>query len=607
MPHTRLRPSFTFTEERLAELRAVVPEAFADGKINWETLREALGDWLEPDEADAEHFGLFWPGKREARRLAAMPSRGTLVPVPGEGVDEVTTRNLFIEGDNLEVLKLLQKSYAGRVKMIYIDPPYNTGNDFVYKDDFRDPLGDYLRKTGQADEAGQPLTTNTRAEGRFHSNWLSMMYPRLRLARQLLSDDGLLFVSIDDNEVANLRLLLNEIFGDEGFIAQLVWKSRKFPDARAVTGVSVDHEYLLVYARNLGSRVTGTERDEAKFTNPDNDPRGPWMSRSILGLATASQRPNLHFEIVDPATGRRFLPPSNTGWRYNRERIERLIAEGCILFPTKPDGRPREKKFRADMKSDHIGLPSVLDGIHTSDGTAAIRSLFQADVFDFPKPPALMQLLLEQALEESGTVLDLFAGSATLAEAVLELNREKGKQIRYIGIQLQESASHESFSSIASIGEERTRRVIERLRRDSRTAPHEDLGLRVLELAPSHFEAWQNFHGDVGQLEARFEEAESPLVKGWTPEALTTEIILLQGFPLDACIEPQSALKKNEVRLVTADGMAHRLWICLDKHVHPATVAATDVSPEDVFVCFDTALDDEMKLRLADRCSLETI
>ncbi len=250
MTIAKLRPSFTFTEDRLAELRAVITEAFADGKVNWETLHEALGDYLEEDAASAEHFGLFWPGKREARRLAALPSKGTLRPATGEGIAENTTRNLFIEGDNLEVLKLLQKSYASRVKMIYIDPPYNTGNDFVYQDDFSEPLDGYLKTIGAADEQGQILTTNPKASGRYHSTWLSMMHPRLVLARGLLRDDGVIFVSIDDFEMQHLRLLMNEVFGEENFIAQIVWEKGRKNDAKLF---SVGHEYMVVFARSLGT------------------------------------------------------------------------------------------------------------------------------------------------------------------------------------------------------------------------------------------------------------------------------------------------------------------------------------------------------------------
>ncbi len=253
MPIEKLRPSFTFTEDRLAELSAVVPEAFADGKINWDTLRKALGDYLEDE--NQEHFGLFWPGKREARRLAALPSKGTLVPQSGLGINEETTHNIFIEGDNLEVLKLLQKSYAGRVKMIYIDPPYNTGNDFVYPDDYSDPLEVYLQRTGQVDEAGHLLTTNSRSSGRFHSNWLNMMYPRLLLARQFLNKRGFIFVSIDDNEYHHLRLVMDEIFGQENFLANFVWQAKDTPGNDS-KGVSITHNYILCYTSSQEAQVS---------------------------------------------------------------------------------------------------------------------------------------------------------------------------------------------------------------------------------------------------------------------------------------------------------------------------------------------------------------
>ena len=217
----RIKPAFHFEAERIEQLKQIAPEAFADGKINWETLQEALGDYLEEEDITTEHFGLFWPGKRAARKIASIPSEGTLIPCPGEGIDEENTRNIFIEGENLEVLKLLQKSYANSIKLIYIDPPYNTGNDFIYEDDFSESIDEYLRRTGQLDEDAKQISANTKADGRFHSKWLSMMYPRLRLARNLLSNDGFIFISIDENEAANLKLLLNEVYGEENFIASI--------------------------------------------------------------------------------------------------------------------------------------------------------------------------------------------------------------------------------------------------------------------------------------------------------------------------------------------------------------------------------------------------
>lgn len=607
MTITKLRPSFTFTEERLAELRAVVPEAFADGRVNWEALKEALGEWTEAEGEGAEHFGLFWPGKREARRLAAKPSRGTLVPVPGEGVNEETTHNLFIEGDNLEVLKLLQKSYAGRVKMIYIDPPYNTGNDFVYKDDFQDPLGDYLRKTGQVDDAGEAVTTNTRADGRFHSNWLSMMYPRLLLARQLLREDGFIFVSIDDNEFHNLRHLLSEVFGEESFVATFIWHRRQVPDNRNESKASSDHEYALCYRRsNVGLR--GNERDLAQFSNADDDPRGPWTSTDLTGLATREQRPNLHYTIVDPATGSRHDPPPARGWAISREKFQAYISDNRILWPTRPGGRPRLKRFASDAQSVTTSISSMLKVGYTQEGTRELQDLFGEKAFPFPKPTSLVREFVRQATEGDDIVLDFFAGSCTTAHAVWLQNRADGSARRFVCVQLQESTDGGGFESIAEIGKERLRRAGKKLRQEAKPGPNEDLGFRVLRLEPSTFCAWEDYDGDnVEQLEALFEEAETPLVKGWAPDSLLTEVLLLQGFPLDARVEPQAALKKNDVRLVTSDQIGHRLWVCLDRRIQDATVAALVPAAEDVIVCLDAALDDEAKLRLADRCTLETI
>lgn len=292
MPHTRLRPNYTFDQERLAQLKAVVPEAFADGKIDWDTLREILSDHLE--DQSVEHFGLSWPGKREARKLASQPSRGTLTPVPGEGINEDTTRNIFIEGENLEVLKLLLKSYAGRVKMIYIDPPYNTGNDFIYSDDFTEPLESYLRRTRQADEEGL-LTSNPKSSGRFHSNWLSMMYPRLLVARHFLRNDGLIFVTIDDNELHNLRNIMDEIFGAENFLANVSWEKRYTRSNNAKLFYSLK-DSILVYRASSSITVLReprTEKSDSIYSNPDNDPRGPWTTSSYVNPATKDQRPNL--------------------------------------------------------------------------------------------------------------------------------------------------------------------------------------------------------------------------------------------------------------------------------------------------------------------------
>jgi adenine-specific DNA-methyltransferase len=637
------------TAEQRARLRELFPEAFTGGKIDFEKLRAALGDLVDDGP---ERYQFTWAGKRDAMRLLQTPTRATLVPCREESLNFDQTQHLFTEGDNLEVLKLLYKAYFGRVKMIYIDPPYNTGNDFIYPDNYADPLATYLQLTGQQDAEGNLLTSNPETSGRYHSAWLSMMYPRLFLARQLLREDGVIFVSVDDNEVHNLRLLMNEVFGEENFIAQLVWKSRQFTDTRAVTNISTDHEYILAYARQGDFSFRGTERDESKFSNPDNDPRGLWMSRSILGLATIEQRPNLHYDIVDPQTDVSYSPPTNTGWRYSRERMQELIEDGRILFPSDPDGRPREKKFRADLLNEYISFPSIIDDIFTANGTAEIREMFGFQMFDFPKPSELMRRLVEQVTAGDDFVLDFFAGSNTLAEAVFRQNRQDGERRRFICIQLPEPLGEESevarrgFSTVADIGKERIRRVIARMERppqsgrprgspqrgeadqlaldlastsdDSRGGPcgrpeerptPEDLGFKVFKLAPSNIRAWRGVEEDTPDAYAQqMEIFRDPLVDGWTVENVIYEVALKEGYGLNCRIEPVSAATDNTIYYrVTDPDKEQAFTICLDSTIDLTGLNDLNLSRDDTFICRDVALDDEAAANLALQCRLKTI
>ncbi|MBW6426204.1 site-specific DNA-methyltransferase [Rhizobium sp. XQZ8] len=353
--------------------------------------------------------------------------------------------NLLVQGDNLEALKALLPYYAGKVKCIYIDPPYNTGNEsWVYNDNVNSPeirawLGSVVGK--EAEDLSR------------HDKWLCMMYPRLRLLKEFLDEDGFIIVSIDDVELAKTRLLMDEIFGQRYFVACFVWKSRKFLDSRSTTNVSNDHEYILVYRASEMARLRGTERDESKFSNPDNDPRGLWMSRSILGLANPQQRPNLHYDIVDPSTGNSYPPAPDKGWRYGRDRMELLISEGRILFPKNPDGRPREKKFKDDLLQQFMGISSVIDDIHTSDGSDEIRRIFGGQVFDFPKPSELVARFFEQAADEPCLFLDSFAGSGTSGHAALNL-KKRGLDCRFILVEMDKDIAD-------SITRERLKRVID--------------------------------------------------------------------------------------------------------------------------------------------------
>lgn len=624
MPIKKLRPSFAFTEDRLAQLKAIVPEAFADGKINWEALKQALGEFLEDESPEAEHFGLFWPGKREARRLATLPSKGTLVPAAGEGVDEDKTRNIFIEGENLEVLKLLQKSYAGRIKMIYIDPPYNTGNDFVYKDDFKEPLEEYLRRTGQADENGKLLTTNAKAGGRFHSNWLNMIYSRLVLARQLLCEDGVIFASIDDNEVHNLRLLLNEIFGEENFVAQLVWKKKYTGGKHAKHYVDL-HEYLLVYARGTGTLdevlIDRPENEKLKFDLSDEHvlTRGKYYIRPLK--SNLAPRPTLVYPITMPDGSQ-----AKTQWMIARDTFDRFLADGRVEFRQKRDGTYQiYRKYYEKDNDGKIKVPTIIEVSSNNDAKAELKELFQIEegrdnVFYTAKPSELFKYLFKPLLQREDFLLDFFAGSCSTAHAVLELNREDGGNRRFIMVQLPEPTPDDSparkagYETIAEIGKERIRRVIAKMKKESngessskRETP-EDLGFKVFKLARSNFKAWQDYDGEnIQELEMLFDQAETPLVKGWKEDDLLTEIMLQQGFPLDSKITRQTGFKSNKVKLIESEACAHRLFVCLDPKIKEDAIKHLELRIEDIFVCLDSALTDQAKMRLADVCNLKVI
>ena len=601
--------------DQIERLKAIFPECVLEGKVDFDRLRATLGD-LDALAGD-DTYTFTWAGKQEAFRAIQTPSAASLAPAPEESIDWETTKHIFIEGENLEVLKLLYKSYFGKVKMIYIDPPYNTGNDFIYQDDYSQPLRAYLEKTGQVDAEGNVLRTNTGASGRYHSDWLNMMYPRLFLARQLLREDGVIFVSIDDNEVSNLRLLMNEVFGEENFVAQLLWKSRQFTDTRAVTNVSTDHEYVLVYSRQGEFSFRGIERDESKFSNPDDDPRGPWMSRSILGLATVDQRPNLHYEIVDPETGISHSPPTNTGWRYSRERMQTLIEDGCILFPANPNGRPREKKFRADLMNEYIAFPSIIDDVFTADGTAEIRDLFGFQVFDFPKPSELLRRFVEQATAKGDLVVDLFAGSCSIAQAVLNQNRHDNRHRYFLCVQLSEILDETSevakrgFHTVADIGKERIRRVIAQMQKADEGKldlhPDEDLGFKVFKLEPSTFHQWQApAEQNVEELADQLSLFDHGLVEEADPQHVIYEVLLKEGYSLNAQIEPLE-LQRNQVFRVTDEDANCFFYVCLDEMIAIETVDALDLDRETRFVCQDTALDDSQKVNLAMNCLLKVI
>lgn len=448
--------------------------------IDFNKLRQMLsGDVLEGDEA----YEFTWVGKKAAMVEANKPTRQTLRPCPEESKNWDTTENLYIEGDNLQVLKLLQESYLGKVKMIYIDPPYNTGHDFIYNDHFAMDKDEYEQQTSMYDEDGnRNFIENTDSNPRFHSDWCSMMYSRLMLARNLLTEDGVIVISIDDIEQTNVRKICDEVFGCENFVSQFIWHSRQNKDNRNISGVSIDHEYLICYSKTTNQRLFyGTERKTEQYTNPDNDPRGPWTSANMVGLATADARPNLHYDLVNPETGVNYGCPAK-GWRYDKDTMKKLISDGRIIWPESPTGRPRKKAFLYELSDNLPGFSSVItDGIYTNTATKELANLFDGrHYFDFPKPSLLLQQFVGQITKGNDIILDFFSGSASTAHAVIAQNFQdvyNGKRgnRKFIMVQLPEKCKENSelyragYTTICDIGKERIRRAGEYEYRDIRS------------------------------------------------------------------------------------------------------------------------------------------
>jgi adenine-specific DNA-methyltransferase len=587
-PETLELRSMNVSEQRIAALGDLFPEALTEGgKLDFDKLKLALG---EDVDVGKERYGLIWPGKAECFKTIQAPSLGTLRPRPEESINWSTTENLIIEGDNLEVLKLLQKSYLGKVKMIYIDPPYNTGNDFIYPDNYTDSLQTYLEYTGQVDPEGRKFSTNADTDGRFHSKWLNMMYPRLYLARNLLREDGVIFISIDDSEVSRMRQLCDEIFGEEAFLVSLVWRRRSVADSRNETLASTDHEYVLVYGA-AQARLLGSAIDKTKFSNPDDDPRGPWRSADLTGLATAERRPNLHYDLKDPETGLTYPPLVTRGWGVGKEKMAQLIEEGRVLWPKSPQGRPRIKLFLGEVKRDVTSTSSWLDYVgSTAEGTQAVQDLFDEKIFPFPKPLSLLSALVEQANLQAGDIaLDFFAGSGSLAQAVLEINGRDLVSRRFILVQLPEPTGREDYPTIADIAKERVRRVIKKLEEQDEGTLHldgqsvQDRGFRVFKLDESNFTTWdartpENEDTLAEQLELHVDHVRH----GRGDQDLLFELLLKCGFPLATPIE-ELTLAGNAVYSVL-DGA---LVVCLGREVtQELIVQIADLDPKPERVVF---------------------
>ena len=611
------------TAERVVELRKLFPECYADGRIDFDKLRAALGDAVA---SGPERFTFSWAGRADAANVLQTPSRATLVPKPKESVNWDTTRNLFIEGDNLEVLKLLYKAYAGKVKLIYIDPPYNTGNDFVYPDDFADPLAVYLKLTKQADDAGKLLTSNPETSGRYHSAWLSMMYPRLFLARQLLRDDGVIFVSIDDHEVHNLRLLMNEVFGEENFLGCILWR-KKYSPANDTINLATVHDYLLVYQRSIDSEMSKqdravltklgrTEKQDAAYRNPDNDSRGPWKAGDYTCNKTAEERPNLYYPIKHPTTGEDIHPNAARVWSVSREVHEQNVRDDRLWWGQ--DGTAKKPSYKRFLSEVDGIIPSTWwdwdECGHTDEAKKEVLNLFGDDAITFqtPKPTRLITRLIAISTQSDDTIFDFFSGSATTAQAVLELNREDGGNRRFVMVQLPEPTGNKQYPTIAEIGKERIRRVIQKLKNETgnlnRTTP-EDLGFKVFGLGESHFAQWAGVPDrSAAKYAVTMENYLDPLMPNADPVAVLWELAVKEGYTLNSTVAA-AKFGTNTVYTVTdpEKDPPQSFRACLDEALAPDIAKQLGLTMTDLFICRDAALDDTLAANLALQCRLKTV
>ena len=528
--------SMDLTEDNLNKLKELFPEVFEEGKIDFDKLRLILGDEVDDNE---ERYEFTWHGKNNAIRIAQTPSTGTLRPDKESSKNWDDTENLYIEGDNLEVLKLLQKSYFGKVKMIYIDPPYNTGNDFVYHDNLRDSIDNYKRITNQTTRA------NPETNGRYHTDWLNMMYPRLKLARNLLREDGVIFISIDDIEIENLKKICNEIFGENNFIANIIWE-RAYSPVNLKKHFSESHDFILCYSKNIDlCSCNGLKRDgeiDLRYKNLDNDPRGKWKSSD---LSVGPEIKEKVYEIITPS-GRKVMPPKGYCWRLSKEIFKEYVAENRIWFGADGNNVPSIKRFLSEVKDTVTPMTiwKYTDVGHSQSATQNLKNLFDNRAyFDYPKPIDLIKRMIELYSNKDSIILDFFSGSATTAHSIMQLNIEEKSTRKFIMVQLPEQtdekseAHKEGYKNICEIGKERIRRAGDKIvseNKDKEGIENLDIGFKVFKLDSSNLKSWDS---SMDNLEQNLLDMVSNLKQDRTKEDLLYEILLKSGIELTAKIE----------------------------------------------------------------------
>ncbi|PIR50704.1 site-specific DNA-methyltransferase [Candidatus Peregrinibacteria bacterium CG10_big_fil_rev_8_21_14_0_10_49_24] len=594
-------------EELIALFQEKCPEVFSDGKVDCEKLKATIGEQFE---AGKERYGLTWAGKSKCFRTIQEPTTATLVPVREESVDFDTTKNIFIEGDNLEALKVLQKAYYGSVKMIYIDPPYNTGNDFIYNDDFRMSKAEYREETEELDSEGNRngdsvMVKNTQDSGHYHSRWLNMMYPRLFLARQLLREQGVIFVSIDDNEVKNLRAIMDEIFGEENFVAQIEWQKR-YTRSNNTDGFTTVLEHILVFSRgkfipNLLSR--NKEADE-RYTNPDNDPRGPWKAMPFFSQATPAQRPNLCYEIVTPQGVK--IKPQHKAWRSTQEVFNEYERNKQVWWGKDNNAKyPSIKKFLSEARQ---GMTPINFWSHdfagnTDTANSEIKGTFKDKIFDTPKPTLLIKRMLELSTTSTSSeiILDFFAGSGTTTHAVMALNAEDGGKRQCISVQLPEVCAEDSeaakagYKTIADIAKERIRRAGKKIAEES--GKDIDVGFKAFKLQGSNFKIWRSNVTDADELKKQMEMFIDNVKQDSVQENILYELMLKTGLHLNTPTEKEETKDGTYFRLKPSVENGTVVIVCLEEKLTEALADKMTKEKPTKFICLDRAFggNDQLK------------
>ena len=529
------------SQQNVEKLKELFPNCVTESKdengkpissIDFDLLKQELSGHVVEDPQ--ERYQIDWPGKHKAMLIANAPIANTLRPAREESVDFDNTKNLFIEGDNLAALKLLQETYLNKVKMIYIDPPYNTGKDFIFKDDYSEDLATYLERSNQVDDEGNRLVANTETNGRFHSDWLSMMYPRLKLARNLLRDDGVIFISIDDNEQANLKRLCDEVFGEKNFLGVILWKKKS--NGNNVGSIPPVHDYIIAFTRSDKDKsIFGFPLDksfiEKNYSNSDNDPKGAWTTSDL-----SANHKGPYFAITNPLTNEVFLPPKGRYWVFNESEVKKRIADGRIIFGRNGKSAPVQKNYLLDRTSMRVKADSWWDDKgQNSDATQEISTLFSPKFFDHPKPVNLIKNLLNISTTNEDIVLDFFAGSGTTAHAVMQLNAEDGGKRQCISVQLPELTREDTdvykagYKNIAELSKERIRRAGKKIK-EKKPNSNLDIGFRVLKVGTSNLEDVYYLPDEVEQVDLLTKV--NNIKPGRTAEDLLFQVLLDWGVDL---------------------------------------------------------------------------